>query len=284
MNARSTFLARALLAVGATVVALLVGEAAVRSSGVEPAEFMVRDRNLGQKYRPLLHIVLYDEESQRRVAVAINSIGFRDREHDVASPPGMRRVVMLGDSFTAGLSVDFENTFPQICERLLDESGPGGTWEVMTLAVAGDGTAQELLAYEQYGHADHPSVVVLNCFAGNDVSDNSPDLSTSLRPYFRLIDGRLVGSWPSESRRRVTTWLNDYSRLYTWQKRQMQKVERFVKRDVVIDPVLRVFMSRSDEVMVRAWAVTESLISSCARAWRLMAAACWCHTFRSGTE
>jgi hypothetical protein len=255
-----TSLARTLLVVVAATVALAAGEAVVRVSGVEPADLMVRDPVLGQTYKPLLRKTIYDEESRRSVAVSINSLGFRDVEHALGGDAPAARVVLLGDSFAAGFSVDFENTFPQICQRLLNGEDSRRRWEAVTLAVAGFGTAQEMLAFEAYGRRFNPTVVVLNFFAGNDVSDNSPELSTSLRPYYTLVGGHLVEVQASESRRRITTWLNEHSRLYTWQKRQTQKIERIVKKDVVIDPVLRVFLSRPDEAMARAWGVTEALI------------------------
>lgn len=240
--------------------ALVAAEALVRLFVPDVAGIMVKDAVLGQTYRPLARTTVYDEEAGRRVDIRINSLGFRDREHAAAASPGVRRVLMLGDSFTAGLSVDVERTFPQVCERLLNRNPAGPAWEVITLAVAGYGTAQEMLAYEQYGRRFRPDVVVVNFFSGNDVSDNSRELSNSPRPYFTLVDGRLVGSWPSASRRWAAEWLNEHSRFYTWQKRQTQKIERLVKRTVVVDPVHRVFVVKPDEVMDRAWAVTEALL------------------------
>lgn len=261
-------LARAAITIVSLALALIAVEAIVRLTAADPSMLMVKDAVLGQKYRPGMEAAPYDEEAGRHVAVRINSLGFRDREHSVAAAHGVRRVLMLGDSFTAGLSVDFDRTFPQRCERLLnastsDEVATGAhveRWEVITLAVAGYGTAQELLAYEQYGRRFQPSVVVLNFFAGNDVSDNSSELSTSPRPYFTLVDGQLVEQPPSPTRQRLAGWLNEHSRLYAWQKRQMQKVERYVKRSVVVNPVHRVFEAEADERMQRAWALTEALI------------------------
>ena len=207
---------------------------------------------------------LLDEEAGRHVEVRINSLGFRDVEHEPEARAGMRRVVMLGDSFAAGLSVDFDRTFPRVTERLLNdrvEENRAAKSEVITLGVAGYGTGQELLAYEEYGRRFKPAIVVLNFFAGDDVSDNSAELSNSPRPYFRLEKGRLAVSGPSASRQAIAAWLNEHSRLYAWQKRQTQKLERYVKRSVVVNPVHRVFRVERDETMERAWAVTEALIA-----------------------
>ena len=244
--------------------ALLTGEIIIRTLGVEPSALMVKDAVLGQKYRPGMHASLFDEEAGRQVDVRINSLGFRDREHDPAARTGLRRAVMLGDSFTAGLSVDVDRSFARVAERLLNgqaEGNPAAEWEVVALGVAGYGTGQQLLAYEEVGRRFRPAIVVLNFFAGNDVSDNSAELSNSPRPYFRLEDGRLVVSRPSQSRQAATAWLNEHSRLYVWQKRQTQRLERYVKRSVVVNPVHRVFQAESDDVMERAWAVTEALIA-----------------------
>ena len=242
----------------------LAGEFIVRALGVEPSALMVKDAILGQKYRPGMRASLLDEEAGRHVEVRINSLGFRDVEHEPEGRAGIRRVVMLGDSFAAGLSVDFDCTFPRVTERLLNdrvEENRAAKWEVITLGVAGYGTGQELLAYEEYGRRFKPAIVVLNFFAGNDVSDNSAELSNSPRPYFRLEKGRLAVSGPSASRQATAAWLNEHSRLYTWQKRQTQKLERYVKRSVVVNPVHRVFRVERDETMERAWAVTEALIA-----------------------
>ncbi len=252
-------LARVLLSLAATAAALLVAEAVIRVTAAEPSMLMVKDDVLGQKYRPGAEASPYDDEARRHVAVRINSLGFRDTEHRVDAAPGMRRVLMLGDSFTAGLSVDFEKTFPRQCEERLNATDRG-RWEVIAFGVAGYGTAQELLAYETYGRQFKPDVVVLNFFAGNDVSDNSSELSTSPRPYFTLVNGRLMAQPRSEARQRIAGWLNEHSWLYTWQKRQVQKIEQYVKRSVVVNPVHRVFAADEDDQLRRAWAVTEALI------------------------
>jgi lysophospholipase L1-like esterase len=53
------------------------------------------------------------------VQVAFNSLGFRDDEFPVQKPRGEFRAIALGDSFTFGLGLPAEMTWPQVLERML---------------------------------------------------------------------------------------------------------------------------------------------------------------------
>src|SRR5262249_24998751 len=54
----------------------------------------------------------------------INSKGLRaDREYSYEKPAGVKRIVCLGDSFTAGYEVDVEDCFTRVLERELTARG-----------------------------------------------------------------------------------------------------------------------------------------------------------------
>ncbi len=74
-----------------------------------------------------------------------NGDGLRDRHHTVATPPGLRRVVCLGDSVTYGYGIEPENAFPQVLERLY--VAQGGRVEVFNAAAPGWSTRQARIAY-----------------------------------------------------------------------------------------------------------------------------------------
>lgn len=100
----------------------------------------------------------------------INSKGLRaDRDYPYEKPPGVRRVVCLGDSFTAGYEVDVEECFTRVVEREL--TAAGRRVEVLNAGVSGFGTAEELLYLERELIKYSPDVVVIS-FYGNDFSDN----------------------------------------------------------------------------------------------------------------
>lgn len=157
--------------------------------------------------------------------------------------------------------MDFERTFPRVCEQRLNGAG-AGPWEVLTFGVAGWGTAQELLAYRELGRRFEPDLVVLAFFSGNDVSDNSSELSSNPRVYFRLdSEGRLQREPSLRARRWASDVLNRHSRFYVWQKAQVHRLELLFRARVVVNPVHRVFAETYEPELERAWAVTRALIT-----------------------
>jgi lysophospholipase L1-like esterase len=91
------------------------------------------------------------------VELRYNSLRFRDGEPR-ARRPGVRRIAILGDSFTEGEGVRERDAYPRVLERVLNATG-GGQWEVLNFGRRGADfpalfdTFEELLAYE-------PDVVV----------------------------------------------------------------------------------------------------------------------------
>ena len=128
-------------------------------------------------------------EGRQGEIITVNPHGYRGPEHLAAPAPGVRRVVMLGDSVTFGTGVSDGQTFS---DRLETQGG----YDVVNLAVDGYGTDQELIRLEQEGFAYHPDVVVLNFCIRNDYFDNALPVALydgrSPKPYFTLEDGRLV--------------------------------------------------------------------------------------------
>jgi hypothetical protein len=143
------------------------------------------------------------EEHEFTVPVTISSAGLRDVEHEVAKPPGVRRVLLLGDSYIEALQVPLEQMIGRQLEQRLSEAG-GRRWEVISVGVSGYGTASELLYYREMGRRWSPDVVVLAFYPGNDVRNNSPSLEPVLPPLYdedgRLL--RIVGKQGGGERRR----------------------------------------------------------------------------------
>ncbi len=100
------------------------------------------------------------------VPVSINSEGLRDREFSLEKPPGVYRVMMLGDSTTLGWGVRQEDTAAKFLERKLNEALPPGfsRVEVMNTGVGNYDTVQEVTYYEAIGWKYHPDLVVLVFF------------------------------------------------------------------------------------------------------------------------
>ena len=129
----------------------------------------------------------------------INSLGYRDREHDLAPPPNSFRIAVLGDSFTEARQMPIEETYwHRLGEALEACPALGGkTVEVMNFGIGGYSTTQSLLVYETDARRFKPDLVLLGFFAGNDVRENSRALSVGRtdwkmhRPFHDLKDGEL---------------------------------------------------------------------------------------------
>ena len=105
----------------------------------------------------------------RPVSKPRNSLGYRDLERAVEKPPGARRIVVLGDSFTWGAGVDFDDAYPRRLERALARRH-GGAVEVVNLALPAFKTDDELAVLETQGFAYRPDAVLLG-FVLNDAEE-----------------------------------------------------------------------------------------------------------------
>jgi lysophospholipase L1-like esterase len=103
--------------------------------------------------------------------VVINKFGIRGPEI-AAAIPGVRRVIVLGDSFTFGQAVDDAALFSTRLEQRLNQATPELKYQVINAGVPGYGTAQELLMLRRLAAAGIVGdVYVLNVFT-NDILDN----------------------------------------------------------------------------------------------------------------
>jgi hypothetical protein len=108
--------------------------------------------------------------------------GRRDYAYD--KPPGVFRIVVLGDSFTFGEEVGDEDAYPHRLEALL----PGV--EVLNLGVHGYGHDQMFLYLKEEGIRYHPDLVLLG-FLSDDMVRNVLSFRDYAKPRFVLEGGRL---------------------------------------------------------------------------------------------
>ena len=96
------------------------------------------------------------------VTVQVNALGFRDDEFPVSKPVGEFRVLAVGDSFTFGLGVQGDDTWPQRLERML-AGRRGGTTQVINAGfAAGSHYPPGYVGWiAEHGVALEPDVVVI---------------------------------------------------------------------------------------------------------------------------
>jgi hypothetical protein len=98
----------------------------------------------------------------------------RDREYPPQPPPGVARIVMIGDSFVFGEGVPLERTLPRQVESLLNRTGDrGGSaaagYEVINGGVVGADTAQEVETLRQIAEEANCTRAIV-VFIPNDIS------------------------------------------------------------------------------------------------------------------
>jgi lysophospholipase L1-like esterase len=84
----------------------------------------LRDAATRRRFSDLPGLESASERAPFAVEFQYNELHFRDRE-PASKSPGVRRIVLLGDSFTEGQGVREEDTTARVLERRLNEAGPG---------------------------------------------------------------------------------------------------------------------------------------------------------------
>jgi 2-polyprenyl-3-methyl-5-hydroxy-6-metoxy-1,4-benzoquinol methylase len=154
-----------------------------------------------------------------------NSVGLRsDREYDRTKPAGITRILVLGDSMSAGQFVDNKYRFTELLER----RNPGV--EFVNLSLEGSGSDQQLLLYEHVGcEYEHDAVLFLPFL--QNIRRNMVDARISYdpltgeqvylsKPKFMLTDDRLVLTNVPVSRKRIAVNAAEISACFTTDHRQ----------------------------------------------------------------
>ena len=120
-----------------------------------------------------------------KVWLAHNSEGHRDIEHK-ASNENKPAIVFLGDSFTWGYEVEFDEMFVnQLRNKLSD-------YEVFNLAHRGYGTDQQLLSFMRWYDGQPVELVVL-MVSENDAEENGVgDRYGKSKPYYEIVKKEMV--------------------------------------------------------------------------------------------
>ncbi|MBI1397568.1 MAG: hypothetical protein GC151_16465 [Betaproteobacteria bacterium] len=208
---KNTRLLNAVLLVASLAMSLLVVELVAREFYAPPPKVMDafrasptgnyrRDPLLGWMPRESRH-ERHTQEGSFDSTFTTNSHGLRNPEVAYEKPPGIRRIVVLGDSFAWGYGVNDEEVFSRRLESALHHT------EVINLGVVGYGTRQEFLYLQREGMKYHPDTVVvavcMNDFLWKD--------------YLRLHDSvRKPGAVVGETGwiHRVKKTLSEHSALY----------------------------------------------------------------------
>lgn len=165
-------------------ISLLIGEVVLRLAGYHGAPqsyisniYQVDDSILDWRYVPNSEVKL------GKLILKYNQAGFRDVDHEVAKSPGIKRIVVVGDSVSEGNSVKSDSIFARVLQSRL-----GAGYEVINIAASGLNTPQEVHLFELQGLQYKPDLVILN-FVLND-ADFYSNLAGA-KSYYAAKDTRI---------------------------------------------------------------------------------------------
>lgn len=287
-------MATSVLFIGAVILSLAISELVLRLIPMNPPVYYRKvsgdapylpDPYLGWRLAPNTRMRISSPEYDIRVA--INSRGIRGPEIP-ASTPDECRILIVGDSFAAGFTVDYKATFGQVLQRLLAQSGDRDC-TVLSAGVDGYSTDQELLLFQEMAPELSPTLTILFFFF-NDIYCN---ISTTCfgynKPVFKITDGgqltltnvpvpekggertppkTVTTREPATANHTPRQWLQSHSHLYRLLRREVKialgRQERIpLRSSMFIKPLpdyYHVFRRPYDETTGEAWRITEKLI------------------------
>ena len=132
-------------------------------------------------------------KGKNKVTYKINSRGIRGPEYSYEKPENEYRILFLGDSYTEGYVVDFEDLFSELLKERLN--GLVGDKYVQTInsGTSGWSTDQELLFFQHEGKKYNPDLTVLMFYENDLAYNNQPkDFGMFYKPMFKEVKGELV--------------------------------------------------------------------------------------------
>jgi lysophospholipase L1-like esterase len=188
-------LGKLLLVVGSVVVTWVVADLVLLFvfGPVRTVEgFYEPDPQCGYRMKPNLEFVFASPYHGYEAVVRTNELGLRDDPIRVPKPVGTYRVLLLGDSMTAGLEVDKDATFEAVCERLLTARRPT---DVVNSGVRGYNLDNIIGSLQEVGLKLDPDLVVY-VFTDNDLTGSDtfqPETTDASRGFtLRGFVGRIA--------------------------------------------------------------------------------------------
>jgi hypothetical protein len=169
------------------------------------------DSILGWRRIPNFHGTHIQGEYQ--VEMRYNARGFRGPLYPYERTPQTYRILILGDSYADGYSVEYDDLFTETMQEQL-KTKIKKPLEVVNSAVGGYGTDQQLLYFLIDGRRYKPDLTILLFYANDlpyNIKSNYAPLGRGEKPLFALEDGKLyLKSLPKPPRDRTPDQRKDF--------------------------------------------------------------------------
>lgn len=247
-------------------ICLLLAEVVLRV--VTPAEanihqlFCEHDPVLGWRKKSNFEGV--HKTSEYEVFEKMNSEGIRGPEYKVEKDTGEYRILILGDSFAEGYTVEFEELFSEILKAELNKNCKVD-YEVINGGTGGWSTDQEILFFENTGQKYNPDLTIL-LFCINDPWYNTQKKYwRGGKPQFILSGDSLeltnvpVPTAAEESFfQKTKRWGLENLQLLKYAKRVKDNMQYSGTQSVPIE--WEIYREKEMPEMTQAWEVTEKLL------------------------
>lgn len=301
MSSKKKYLYNAVLLISSLFLSLAIGEIVVRAFyGIilgGPAYhklFMEYDPLLGWKKIP--NNVGKHTTFEYSITERINSKGVRGPEHSYDKKKNVYRILILGDSFAEGYTVNFNELFSEQLGKYLAGKKRKTIFEVINMGTGGYSTDQELLLFQNEGKKYRPNLTIL-MFCDNDVwYNNQSRYWRGYKPLFRLDKSggirltnipvpRLNNTYGTEENssknyfNTIKRYLDKKSYLYRLVRERIettpflyrlaielqltkvsQKISPNSNNTIYIPDEFRVYERTENNIILEAWRITEKLI------------------------
>ena len=254
-----------------TVISLLLAEMVLRA--VSPKATGFNHHQLYCEYDSLLgwrkipNAMGHHKTPEYEVLENINAAGIRGPEYPLRKDSGEQRIILLGDSFSEGYTVEFEELFSEVLKKKLNADQPERSTEVINFGTGGYSTDQEMLCFERDAAQYQPDATVL-MFCVNDpwFNNQSRYYSRGFKPMFKLDgDSLLLTNVPVPTMAsrsffsKTKDWLLENSELVRRFK-NLRDNARYAASGQTVPDEWRIYQKEKTPEMEAAWQVTAKLL------------------------
>lgn len=188
------------------------------------AIFLLGDDPVGYSLRPNASRLMSTGQAYT-VRDRVNSLGMNDVERTVAKVAGMRRILVLGDSFVFGQGVRKDRSLTSLLDSWLPEV------EVLNAGVPGYGLEQEYVYFKERGRRFEPDLVLVGFFMNDlhgvgTMTDERDEagLPVAFRTKPEVLE-RARRREPQGLKQHLTAWLRRHSLLFTFARSRLHTMQ-----------------------------------------------------------
>ncbi|MCD6385447.1 SGNH/GDSL hydrolase family protein [Candidatus Sumerlaeota bacterium] len=154
--------------------------------------------------RPDASLTFFYKDQQEQIHYRINSLGLRGDEIKKRKPPGVIRILTIGDSVSFGVRIDQPEIYSRQLQNLLNDwaqkQNIAVRFEVLNPSACGWNTFNEVSWLEKRGISLQPDIVLLQ-FSMNDVDDPLVHMGTTVLYHLKKIPREFFPADPGKAGR-----------------------------------------------------------------------------------